>query len=289
MGDDVTTNNLENIMYAWGGAFENTDKSKEGISELTLLQTTEDAMLMNEKDIRFSAEDPKALLGKHVPGGKQLPLAIKVSGSFESNFPAAPNGSSEDVIAKGHLSKSVKPGTIIAFSDVDFMADDYSAVSQNLFGTDIVNFLNDNQTLAINSLDNLTGNADLIALRSRGRFTRPFSKVQRIEADAQDKYKDVEKEFQAVVDQANERLSKIQSGVKSEGKSAFMNQALLTEIQKIRDERRDAQRDLRKVRLALRQDKEFLGSVLFVANTFLVPVFLIVLYFLRAKSKKRTA
>ncbi len=277
IADDVVTNNLENIMFAWAGAFETNENLPKDASLGKLLQTTKDASLMEEKHIRFSAENPGALLEKHTPGGKQLELSLKITGSFESNFDKAPEGVSKEVAEK-FQNKTQKPATIIAFSDVDFLADDYSAVSQNLFGTDIVNFLNDNQSLALNSLDNLSGNAELIALRSRGRFTRPFTKVQRIEAEAQDKYKDVEKKFLAALDQANSRLSKLQSGAKGDGKSGVMNDALLSEIQSLREEKRTVQRQLREVRLALRQDKEALGTRLFIFNTFFVPSLLLLIY-----------
>ena len=281
--NDVVTNNLENIMYAWGGALSLNEKMPEGVSSTILLRTTEDAMLMDEKTIRFSAENPNILAEKHVPGGKQLNLALKLTGTFESNFDTKPEGSTS---SQQHIKKAEKSATILVFSDVDFTADDYSAMSQNLFGTEIVNFLNDNQTLALNALDNLTGNADLIALRSRGRFTRPFTKIMNIEAEAQDRYKDVEKSFQQAIDQANERLSKLQAGMKNEKKGAMMNDALLSEIQKLREDKREAQRKLREVRLALRQDKEFLGSVLFVFNTFFVPMVLIALYIWMSFKKK---
>lgn len=283
--DDVVTNNLENIMFAWAGAFEKVNAETEGLKESILIQTTPDAMLMEEKDIRFSAENPDVLLDKHTPSGKQEILSLKLSGIFKSNFEKSPEG----VTNSSHLTKGEKNATILAFSDVDFIADDYSAMSQNLFGTELVSFLNDNQTLALNALDNLTGNADLIALRSRGRFTRPFSKVQMIEAEAQDRYKDVEKSFQSALNQANDRLSKLQSGIGGDGKKAVMSDALLQEIQKLREDKRTAQRQLREVRLALRQDKESLGSVLFVLNTFFVPLILVGFYLFKNFRSKQKA
>jgi hypothetical protein len=68
--------------------------------------------------------------------------------------------------------------------------------------------------------------------------------------------------------------------------SAFMNDALLGEIQKLREEKRDAQKELRKVRLALREDKEMLGSILFIFNTFLIPILLMAFYVSRNYFKK---
>jgi ABC-type uncharacterized transport system involved in gliding motility auxiliary subunit len=248
-----------------------------------LLQTSSDAMLFEEKDIRFMAEDPQGLMNKYRPGSKVLPLGVKLTGKFSSAFPSAPGSAKEEALSStpgGHIPSSLKPATIVFVADVDFMADSYSAVSQKLFGTEIVSLLNDNINLVNNVAENLSGSNELIGLRSRGRFTRPFTKVQEIEIDAQQKYQEQENIFQQALNQANQRLSELQSGIQGEGKTAVLDEALLKEIEIIREEKRVAQQNLRQVRRDLREDKERLGVNLFLLNTFLVPVLLLIGAFL---------
>jgi ABC-type uncharacterized transport system involved in gliding motility auxiliary subunit len=267
---DVLTSSLENIMFAWAGAFNLTPV--DGLTQEVLLRTSKDSMLLEEKDIKFSAEDPRALLKKFKSGDKSLPLAVKVSGKFKSTFKAKPEGLAEDV---EFLTEAKAPGTILVFSDVDFMADPYSAVSQQFFGTEVVSLLNDNLVLASNIAENMSGSNELIQLRSRGKFTRPFTKVQEIEAGAQQKYQAEEASFQNAVNEANRRLSELQAGNQAEGKKTIMDSAMLGEIQKLRADKREAQQRLRDVRRALREDKESLGNYLFILNAFLIPLLII--------------
>lgn len=280
---DVLTSSLENVMLAWAGAFDLSPV--DGITQEVLLRTTKDSMLLSEMEIKFSAEDPKALLKKFKSGGKSLPLAVKLTGKFKSTFKAKPEGLEADT---EYLAESTSPSSVLVFSDVDFLADPYSAVSQNFFGTEIVSLLNDNLVLASNIAENLSGSNELIQLRSRGKFTRPFSKVQEIEAGAQERYQAEEASFQNAVNDANKRLSELQAGNISEGKKTVMDSALLKEIHKLREDKRTAQKRLRDVRRALREDKESLGTTLFLINTFLVP-FLIIGFavFRSTKAKKR--
>ncbi len=279
--NDVLTSSLENVMYAWGGALNLTPV--EGIDQEVLLRTSKDSMLLSDMEIKFSAEDPKALLKKFKSGGKSLPLAVKLTGKFKSTFQSKPEGLDASVT---FLSESKETSTVLVFSDVDFLADPYSAVSQNFFGTEIVSLLNDNLVLASNIAENLSGSNELIKLRSRGKFTRPFSKVQEIEAAAQQKYQAEEARFQNALNEANKRLSELQSGNISDGKKTVMDSALLKEIQKLREDKLTAQNRLRVVRRALREDKESLGTSLFLINTFLVP-FLIIGYSVYRSSKRK--
>lgn len=288
--EDVITNGLDSIMLPWTGVFELSQI--EGLKQEVLIKTTSDAMLFEEKDIRIMAEDPKGLLKKYKPGNQSYPLAVRLTGSFPSSFSKKPSDD-EDVMQSsesGHLLKSLKPASVVLVADVDFMADSYSAMVQKFFGTEIVSFLNDNINLVSNIAENLYGNNDLISLRSRGRFTRPFIKVQEIETEAQRRYQDEEQKFLNALNQANARLSELQSGAKSQGGDlALMNKALFSEIESIREEKRIVQQRLREVRRALREDKESLGNVLFVLNTFLVPfclIFISIFYALRRKSSK---
>jgi len=44
--------------------------------------------------------------------------------------------------------------------------------------------VNDNGALVLNTIETLSGSGDLIAVRSRGNYQRPFTKVDEIEAEA---------------------------------------------------------------------------------------------------------
>ncbi|HQH27197.1 MAG TPA: hypothetical protein PLP17_07355, partial [Oligoflexia bacterium] len=70
------------------------------------------------------------------------------------------------------------------------------------------------------------------------------------------------------------------------GKKVF-TAALLGEIKKFREQRQLAQQRLREVRRKLREDKERLGEILFLINTFFIPFVLIVTSVVAALRKSR--
>jgi uncharacterized coiled-coil DUF342 family protein len=80
--------------------------------------------------------------------------------------------------------------------------------------------------------------------------------------------------LQAELNAANQRLSELQSKADS---NQILSKAVIEEIQNFKANRRDAQKRLREVRKNLRQDIEGLGQRLFLLNTFLVPVLLVLL------------
>ncbi len=180
----------------------------------------------------------------------------------------------EDV-SRDYLKMSKEAVNLIVVADVDCLSDDFSARTQNFFGQRLVFMINDNISFLANGVENLTGSTDLISIRSRGKSARPFTKVKEIEALAAATWQDREKELQSKLDEANERLRKLRAPQDQEGKQVF-DQAMVNEIKKFQQEKAETKRALREVRKNLRQDKEKLGNTLFILNTFLVPLLLIV-------------
>jgi ABC-type uncharacterized transport system involved in gliding motility auxiliary subunit len=273
---EVITSNLDTVIFAWPGGLE--IDPKDGVEYTKLFTTTKGAMLFEENDIRFTPDDPEELMRKFTAGSKSYSLGVKIHGALKSSFDARP-GETEagDSNSETHLSEGSKKASIIVMSDVDFLADPYSVAVQNLLGTRVVSLLNDNLIFAANAIEILSGSDDLIALRSRGRFTRPFTKVQDIEAKAHEKWKSEEERLKARLNKANLRLSQLQSGSSQSGELVGFNNAMLDEIEQYRSERKEAQNRLREVRRNLREDKERLGTRLFLVNTFIVPIILILL------------
>ncbi|MCB0320000.1 MAG: Gldg family protein [Bdellovibrionales bacterium] len=276
--DEIISSDLETLMIPWPGAFD--IKKQEGVTITPLLRTTDEAMLYEENDIRFSADRPEVLRKKYVRGTESQVVALKIQGKLKSNFSAKPgDGAAETNMSTegGHISQGTEDANIIVVADVDFLSDAYAAQAQNIFGARFISLLNDNLIFAANATENLSGSNDLISLRSRGRFVRPFTKVQEIEASAQDRWKQEEEEFQAKLNEANQRLSQLQNGMDSGGGKQAFSSALLEEMKDLRERKKDAQQKLRDVRRKLREDKEDLGRVLFLVNTFLIPVILVLI------------
>lgn len=291
--DDIVTSALENVILPWPGALKVIPP--EGASIQNLFTSSDQAQLAEESQYRFNGGDPDQLLKSFMPSGETYPIAVRIRGKLKSNFPNGkpqtpeaqkkPEEKEAEKVeaskmpvagAPEHLSEAKTNANVVVVADVDFISNRYSVATQRVFGTRLVSLLNDNQNFAQNVVENLLGSDDLISIRSRGQFSRPFERVEAMEIAAQQRFQQEELVWQAKLNSANQRLSQLQSTAEGKpGEKQVFSSAVLQEIKQLRDERKEAQRRLREVKRDLRQDIEHLGSVLFMVNTFFVPIVLI--------------
>ena len=123
-------------------------------------------------------------------------------------------------------------------------------------------------------LRNLAGSADLISVRSRGRFARSFTKVAELRADAEAQYRETEQRLQQELADTEQRLADLQSTREDSG-SLMLSPEQQAEIDRFIDQRASIRKDLRAVQRGLDQDIDRLGTILKLINILLVPAVLI--------------
>jgi len=102
---------------------------------------------------------------------------------------------------------------VAVFADVDFITDQI-AYQQTFFGAAVAG---DNSALLLNTIEHFSGSGDLIAIRSRGNFRRPFTRVEKIEKEAEKETADQEAQIQAEIKNYEDELKKIVDEHKSKG------------------------------------------------------------------------
>lgn len=269
--NDVITSKLESILMPSAGKL--TINAVKGITYTILIKTSQKAETIESSSLSFSS--PEVLLNEYVCGGTEIPIAVRLNGLFKSAF------------SKGIKEATTSSNVIIA-ADVDMLADRFSVETQNFLGQKIMLPINDNLNFVYNAVENLSGSNDLISIRSRGTFARPFLKVNEIERTAELKWKEEEKQLSTKIDEINARLKEIPVK-KGKDNNPIIGSEINEEINKYRQERQNAQKKLREVRLRLRQDKEELGNILFAVNTFLIPMIICILgsvLYIKRKQRK---
>jgi ABC-type uncharacterized transport system involved in gliding motility auxiliary subunit len=144
---------------------------------------------------------------------------------------------------------------------------------QNFFGQQIASAFASNGAFVMNALENLAGSSDLIAVRSRGSFSRPFNKVEELRAGAEARYRETEQRLQQELAETERRLGELQSSREDTG-SLLPSAAQQAEIDRFIDQRASIRKELRAVQRGLDEDIENLGTVLKVINIGLVPLLL---------------
>ncbi|MEI6647403.1 MAG: Gldg family protein [bacterium] len=266
--DDLLTAQLSQIMLPFSGSFEFAENKEITVTPL-LRSSKDNTCLVDQMNAQFGMASMRAQLK---PDGIQRTLAARLQGTFKSAFP---NG----LVEEGSTNAPVKglttgKGNVMLFADADFINDQFCVqVMQSLFGN-VAQPINDNMTLFGNAVEQLAGRQELIGVRSRGNFNRPFTKVDRLEATAMKKWQAEEETLQQRLQATQQRLGELQQQKKG-SERMILSREQQAEIEQFRKTQADTRKQLKNVRKSLNHDIEQLGLSLKVMNIALVPLFVI--------------
>jgi ABC-type uncharacterized transport system involved in gliding motility auxiliary subunit len=276
--DEIVTNALGNVLMIMPGSISKV-LNDPNITVTPLIETSDKAVTIDDTMLRFMSDPDQIIKQMGKDGARRMP-ACKISGRFKTAFPEGKPSSIETVEdgdaptsgTPGQLMESRETGTIILVADVDMITDRASVQIQNFLGREIITPFNDNLSFLANVAEHLTGSSALIGLRTRGLSQRPFTRVEAIQRAAQDKWLAEEEELQRKIEEANQRLRQLQEG---SGETAALSTAFAREVDKLREDRLQMQRQLREVRRQLREDVERLSSRLMILNMTAIPIIVI--------------
>jgi len=281
--EDIVTADLNTINLGTTGHFSVSEDSS--ITAEPLLTSSQSAKTMPSARFNF-LPDPSVLQDGFSATGMEYVVAARVSGSLNSAFPnGAPvmsvdSGDGDSSIAEpgpgaDHIADSAVPVNLIIVADVDMLSDQMWVQVQNFFGQQIANAFASNGAFVINALESLSGSPDLIGVRSRASYTRPFSRVEELRVEAESIYRQTEQRLQSELQDTEARLGELQSS-RADAGSMLMTPEQQAEIDRFIDQRSEIRKELRAVQRDLDKNIESLGSVLKVLNIALVPVLLTV-------------
>jgi ABC-type uncharacterized transport system involved in gliding motility auxiliary subunit len=286
---EVLTAQLKQLIFPFAGVF--TEKSAPGITYTPLITSSDNACLVDT----MAAQYGTAMLRNQLkPDGLKHTLAVRLAGTFKTAFPAGapadenpgPDG------AKKPADPSPKPpltsgtGAVVLIGDSDFLADGWSVRTSSFFGYQTTEAINDNLALLANAVEQLAGRSELIAIRSRGNSTRPFTVVDELEYQALMKWSETEKALQFKLDETRARLAEMQK--QKQGKQrAILTAEQEKAIATFQAEERSTNRQLKDLRRSLNADIENLGVRVKSINIALMPALIVVASFTRLWIRRR--
>ena len=285
--DDVVTGNLGNIAFGTPGYLEPAEGATTTFTPL-ITTTPRAALFTGERIDAATASDPRGLLDEYTPQDRAYTMVARVSGKVGTAFPGGrplpePDGEPGEEPAEAveggetgetgdaHVSESAGNVQIILVADADMLADRFWVVVEEFLGNRLAVPSAANNALVINAIDNLTGSGDLISVRNRGTFIRPFTRVAALRQRAERAYRAKEQELIARLEETERRLGALEEGNQGND-GVILTDAQRDEIVGFRQERVRVRKDLREVRRQLRADIEGLESWLKFANIGLVPI-----------------
>ncbi|MCG8325570.1 MAG: Gldg family protein [Thiotrichales bacterium] len=273
--EDFSTRDLNVVNVGTAGILQTTPEAT--VSLTPLLQTTLQSMQI-ERDLILLQRDPRVMLDNFKSEERKQVLAARVQGEVRTAFPDGRPKTDKNDTRTPEDPDFVDSGEVnlIVAADTDLLRDLFWVREQNFFGMDIPRPIADNGDFVVNALDNLSGNTDLISLRSRGAFARPFEKVEAIRRQAEMQFREQEQKLMAKLREAEEKIQNLQSQAGGET-SQVLTAGQTAEIEKFRDIRIKTRKELRSVQHELKKNIEALGNRVRFINIALIPCVIIVL------------
>ena len=283
--EDVITSNLEVINGASFGHFSQLNNTKK--MWLPLVVSTKNTDLMHV-DTYAMTQDPVELAKTYQSDNQEYVLAARLLGQANSAFEQAPEG-----IERSAITASTDNLNIILVGDTDMLADRFWVQQSNFFGQTISTPFANNGDFIINAVENLGGSDALISIRSRGTFSRSFSKVDELTVIAEQKFRDQEQILQQQLEETEQQLLQLQNQ-EVEGGALVISPEQQLAIDEFMQKKITIRKSLRDVRHQLDKDIESLGNWLKLINIAIAPMVLILLLVLlrgifRTKSRSTTS
>ena len=277
---DIVTAQVPSITVASAGIIRK--KGETGTTVEPLIQSDEAAMQIEASRLSVMP-DVSGLLNSYRPEGEKFSVAARVTGTVKTAFPEGkpqaeanasenPDMSSEaETQTKDHLTESKDSINVIVVADTDILQDRFWVQVQNFFGQRIGIPNSGNGTFVTNALDNLTGSNDLISVRSRAGYSRPFTLLRMLQQEAEQRFRQKEQVLQEQLKATERKIQELQSQ-KPEGNAMILSVEQQEAMGQFRKELLQVRKELRGVQHELGKNIESVERWVKFINIGLVPL-----------------
>jgi ABC-type uncharacterized transport system involved in gliding motility auxiliary subunit len=294
---DIVTGQIDSLVFPWAGAF--TGKPADGLTETILAQSSTNSEMVDSITATMNGEQ---ILKDFKATGVRYAIAVRLTGKFKTAFPEgkpaeAPASPDEPKPAPAtndtaQLKESPANTAVMLVADSDFVNDQVAfQVMRGLGGFVIAQPANGNVNLLLNAVEQLAGDNDLIAIRSRGGLNRPFTRLLDLEANAGKQEQEELKNLEAKRQETQQKISELQASKKG----GIQQQLVLSseqqaELQKYQASEAEYGKKMRLVQKTLHKDKESLETTIRVLNIGAMPALVALTgVVLSVVKRKRTA
>jgi ABC-type uncharacterized transport system involved in gliding motility auxiliary subunit len=279
--EDIATSQIDNIWLPFAGAFTGTPIA--GLKETVLLKSTKDSQLVDGFMANLSGEN---VMKEFKPSGKEYALAVRLTGKFKTAFPdGKPQAKKEDDKKEGDkkeekpaeskpedsLKETKQDNTVILVGDADMVYDHFALRQmQGPFGN-IAMAMNGNLNFAQNAVEQMTGDSNLITVRSRATQNRPFERVKKMEAAANEKFQAEIKSLEDSSNEAQRKINELQQQKKDKDQRFILSPEQQQELAKLREEEAKTRKHLKQVQKDFRKEVVSLQTRVKWINILLVP------------------
>ena len=288
--EDVVTADADNLIMAFSGAF--AGMPPEGLTKTVLLKSSKRSQLVDPMMASMSGEQ---ILNSFVSSGTEYALAVRLTGKFKTAFPEGkpkpkqPNAPpKENEKSEEGLKESKQPSAVVLVGDADMIQDPLAIREIQGLGQRLILPLNGNLAFAQSAVEQLAGDSNLIAVRSRASRERPFTVVQKLQADADANYRSKIKELEQNLAETQRKVNELQKG-KESGQQFILSPEQQQELVNFRKTEADVKVQLKDMRKKLRAEIDSLETKTKWINIAAMPAAVIAAGFFLAMAKRKRA
>lgn len=208
-------------------------------------------------------------------GDEAEPESAETEGDADT---AAEEEERETDTGDGTLKSAVAPGRVLLIADVDFLYD-ANVVQRNQvpgLGIEIPQLLNENLVLLQNAAEQMSGDPNLINVRSRSSVRRPFTRQNEWQREAQEKYQAELTKFQDQAEETTNRINAILAQTPENAQEALMSPEVQAELKGLQEQQVEFRRNARELEKEVtREFRRKLATFKF-GNALFMPVLVIV-------------
>jgi ABC-type uncharacterized transport system involved in gliding motility auxiliary subunit len=270
--DDLLTASADNLFFVFPGAF--TGAPADGLKLTTLAKSSTNSQLIDPMAAQMGGEQ---IISDFKASGVEYNLAVRLTGKFKTAFPdgkpkaaepkpeeGKPEEKKPETPAEAGLKESAGENTVVLIGDSDLLQDQVSVQeAMNPFGGGqrMVVPVNGNLAFGQAAVEQLSGDSNLISVRSRASRERPFTVVKKMQADAEAAFQSKIKELEASLREAQTKLNELQRTKSGEGGQKFiLSTEQQAEIANFRKKEADTKVQLKQERKKLRVNVESLET-----------------------------
>jgi ABC-type uncharacterized transport system involved in gliding motility auxiliary subunit len=280
--DDIVTSQIENAWMPFAGSFSGTPA--EGLKETVLLKSTKESQLVDGFMANLAGEN---IIKEFKPSGTEYALAVRLSGKFKTAFPNGKPEEKKDEEKKDADKKEDKPAekksddslketkennSVILVGDADMLSDRVALQPvQTLFGTAYAP-ANGNLSFCQNAVEQMTGDSNLINVRSRATTDRPLTKIKDMEATAQERFQTEIKRLEDSAQEAQRKINDLQQAKKDKDQRFVLSPEQQRELTNLREEEAKTRKHLKQVQKDLHKEVASLQTRVKWINILAVPL-----------------
>jgi ABC-type uncharacterized transport system involved in gliding motility auxiliary subunit len=249
--DDVVTSEVGDLWIPFSGAFTGTPVA--GLKETVLLKSSTESQLVDAMMAAFSGD---SVTKDFKASGTEYAMAIRLTGKFNTAFPdGMPQdpGATNQPAGAPSLKTSTQDTAVVLVGSSDMFADEFSLQqTQTPFGA-FNSPRNGNLNLAESMVENLAGDSDLIAVRSRATSSHPFTRIEQMKAKAEEVYQSKINEYEQSLQDTRQKLADLQKN-KDQGQRFILSPEQQAEIDNLRKKESETNQSLKQERKELARD-----------------------------------